>query len=110
MIEKILERLEAERNEAVVHDDDYFLGKYCAYDDAIKIVKEVAKDGGWIPCSERLPNNTDDVLVTTAYGLVIDAFLSVNRKWCFRNGRRITDSADMPIAWQPLPAPYQKGE
>lgn len=46
MIEKILEMLEAERNEAKLPDGDYFLGKYIAYDDAMKIVKEVAKEYG----------------------------------------------------------------
>ncbi len=63
---------------------------------------------GWIPCSERFPENTDDVLVTTSYGLVIDAYLSTHKNWCFRNGTRITDSADMPIAWMPLPEPYRR--
>lgn len=45
MIEKILERLEAEMNEVVSYDeDDYYLGKYSAYGTAISIVQEVAKE------------------------------------------------------------------
>ena len=87
-----------------------------SFEEALSIVSEVeaeygkdinVRGNGWIPCSERLPNNTDDVLVTTAYGLVIDAYLSTQKNWCFRNGTRITDLADMPIAWMPLPSPYK---
>ena len=87
-----------------------YLGSPCEYqNEDVRIPDELM---GWIPCSEKLPKNTDDVLVTTAYGLVIDAYLSVHKNWCFRNGTRITDLADMPIAWMPLPSPFkpEKGE
>ena len=118
MIEKILERLEEVRmryfltianggNEKL--DCAYvYVGK--AIDQCKAIVQEVAKDGGWISCSERLPNSTDNVLITTRYGVVLMVFLGISKNWCYLNGKRITDSQDMPIAWQPLPAPYQKGE
>lgn len=60
----------------------------------------------WIPCSERLPDMHDEVLVT-ARGEVSIAWLYVDGKW---------RSNDMPqpmlrdiIAWMPLPEPY-KGE
>ena len=105
MIEKILERLEAEIE--AYSDTTYYV---YGLEAAKKIVQEVAKEYGWIPCSERLPNNTDNVLITTRYGVVLIVFLGMSKNWCYLNGKRITDSQDMPIAWQPLPAPYQKGE
>ena len=58
----------------------------------------------WIPCSERLPDMHDEVLVT-ARGEVSIAWLYVDGKW---------RSNDMPqpmfrdiIAWMPLPEPYK---
>ena len=114
MIEKILERLEAKKKEYLeafkTHGDNERYGIACGFGDSIKIVQEVAKDGGWIPCSERLPKNTDNVLITTRYGVVLMVFLGMSKNWCYLNGKRITDSQDMPIAWQPLPAPFKKGE
>ena len=112
MIEKILERLREQREvENVPQDTDYwsYVG---AVSKCEEIVQEVAKEygNGWIPCSERLPENTESVLITTAFEVVMMAFLGTSKKWCYPNGRRIGDSQDMPIAWQPLPAPYQKGE
>ena len=47
MIEKILEKLEAERNDYLgFDDDDYFVGKSSAFEKAIEIVQEVAKEHG----------------------------------------------------------------
>ena len=79
----------------------------------IELVKEqesVGCDDSWIPCSERLPSNTENVLITTAYGVVLMAYLGTSNKWCYPNGKRIEDSQDMPIAWRELPQPYVKGE
>ena len=70
---------------------------------ALRLVPSAQK---WIPCSERLPEVHDEVLVT-ARGEVSIAWLYVDGKW---------RSNDMPqpmfrdiIAWMPLPEPY-KGE
>ena len=72
--------------------------------------REEHRNDGWIPCEERLPDNTENVLVTTVYGVVLVAYLGTSKKWCYLNGKRIDDSQDTPIAWQPLPQPYVKGE
>lgn len=60
----------------------------------------------WIPCSERLPDYHDEVLVTSL-GEVAIAWLYLDGNW---------RSNDMPepmykyiVAWMPLPDPY-KGE
>lgn len=79
----------------------------------IELVKEqesVGCDDSWIPCSERLPDNTENVLVTTVYGVVLMAYLGTSKKWCYLNGKRIEDSQDTPVAWCELPQPYVKGE
>jgi hypothetical protein len=47
MIEKILERLGRLYDFADCYEDDYHVGKYSAYKDAIEIVQEVAKEYGY---------------------------------------------------------------
>ena len=55
MIEKIISRLENRKNFCERDWENYHIehdfGAMLAYQTAIDIVQEVAKDGGWIPCS-----------------------------------------------------------
>ena len=116
MIEKILERLEA---------DIFFFDSNIGIAPNIKIgleiakeiVQEVAKNGGWIPCSERLPeidgNTSDTVLVCTIDGFQHMAFWCGDNQWRYCESGMIREPMDWVeiVAWQPLPAPYQpKGE
>lgn len=74
-------------------------------------------ENGWIPVSERLPNNTDNVNVTI---LVCDTEETATAFYKNKSGEWYictTDEFDFlcnsyeVIAWQPLPAPYKpKGE
>lgn len=123
MIEKILERLEAERAQAEDETCRLFSGDYalpCSFDrtdiekttmetmaKAIEIVQEVAKDGGWIPCSERLPKNHERILCMHSSGF-IDCGDFICESWCC-DMDEYSIKKDEVIAWQPLPAPYQKG-
>lgn len=57
-------------------------------------------DAGWIPVEERLPDNNENVLVTTDMGLITSGYIA--------HGTWITDQEpDYPIAWRPLPEPYR---
>ena len=60
MINRILKRFEEELEENGTVDDDYFLGRYSTYKEAISIIKEETQDGGWIPCSRELPKDYDN--------------------------------------------------
>lgn len=67
VFEKIIEKLE-EKQDIFLHDDsDYGEGKYNAFDEAIEIVKQEAEqyNNGWIPCSERLPEEHKQYDITT---------------------------------------------
>ena len=85
-------------------------------DDLIEIVKHEAEqyNNGWIPCSERLPEDKQTCLVTARIYFTpdhvdeIDNYIGVGiDTYSKQFGWLGTET----IAWQPLPAPYQpKGE
>lgn len=80
-------------------------------DDAIEIVKQAAaeRNNGWIPCSERLPEEEKEVLISTDDNEIIigrlhkdgDGFMVDECGWIVLKH---------VIAWQSLPEPYTKGE
>lgn len=78
-----------------------------AYDEGYKQGRfdEKVESERWIPCSERLPNENENVLADDG----IDMFVA----W-YNNGWNSTDHACDPytyiIAWMPLPTPYKGGE
>lgn len=58
----------------------------------------------WIPCSERLPENDDDVIVQ-----MNDGSMMVDCRAASSNGWFWAELGDEPVAWMPLPEPYQEG-
>jgi len=98
-IEKLIGRLEEEK-------------KYCSYNPkirdeainkAIEIVNELVEEynGGWIPCSERLPESEHKYLICDDKGNVYTSTY-YNNRWL------VTIATDEVLAWQPLPEPYKK--
>lgn len=67
-------------------------------------VTPAPKKDGWIPCSERLPENDEDVLTTNGIGINICWIDTDDHKWRLRNDDYIMDSV---IAWMPLPEKYK---
>lgn len=55
----------------------------------------------WIPCSERLPERLERVLVTRANGRVEETFKWNNEEYPWNGGY------DDVLAWMPLPAPWK---
>lgn len=79
----------------------------CDHKDEYIIELEREKSDRWIPCSERLPESFEDVLVTVRnfeYPQIGHLECGI---WYADDGVRFLQ--DAVIAWQPLPAPY-KGE
>lgn len=69
---------------------------------AIEKVKEQPKIGEWIPCSERLPETQNNILVCQRSGYVSIGY--------YRQGNFLDLNSylfDGVIAWQPLPEPYK---
>ena len=129
--EKILERLDEELRKS---EERYY--RYlddsnlpCMFDksdieekrvDTIKemleIVQEVAEEynGGWIACSERLPeidgNTSDIVLVCGSNGFQYMAFWCDDLKWRFCECGMAKEPVLWTeiVAWQPLPEPFKE--
>lgn len=96
----------------------------CGYSPLTKVVSEeeinriLKQESGWIPCSERLPEEPEEnslfewkclevYLVTTKYGS--NAQDKVYPFRAFWNGINFTDGMNIldVIAWMPLPEPYR---
>ena len=90
-----------------------------AYHKVKNIVQEVAEEynGGWIPCSERLPEEAFGCLVTvidcesvtqTDFENILPYFVGYDgESWNDSDGEEIPFEV---IAWQPLPEPYKEKE
>lgn len=87
-------------------------------DDLKEIVKQVAEEynDGWIPCSERLPKESELVII---YAESIARGGSIMVVACLHNGfwfaQTSSDTFGLTgigqfnvIAWQPLPEPYKE--
>ena len=79
-----------------------------------KIVQEVAEEynGGWIPCSERLPVAGKRYLVSAIWkdkdfekSAVYDAVYGSDGLWHSYNYEPVSYKV---IAWQPLPEPFKE--
>ena len=119
---KIIEELEIERTTAnntfVKYEMNVDLGRVFGLERAIEIVKQEAEKfgtdinvggNGWIPCSERLPDDFmsfEYLTIRKGHTLAtITYYCVVNHKWYLsRNSSKEIDV----IAWQPLPEPYKE--
>ena len=124
VFEKIIEKLEEECF-LTTNDDgetNELSIKVVDLNDAIEIVKQEAEkfgrdtnvgSNGWIPCSEKLPEVRQDVLVTVKY----TGFMGMHGYW-IKTGHMEAENdwwgdcaGGEVIAWQPLPQScHPKGE
>ena len=109
--EKIIEKLEEDArfyNSASDVDQNIRSGLIIAKE----AVQEVAEEynNGWIPCSEKLPDVRQDVLVTVKY----TGFMGMHGYW-IKTGHMEAENdwwgdcaGGEVIAWQPLPKPFKE--
>ena len=66
----------------------------------------------WIPVSEKLPKNYDDVLICDGYNITIGWYEVKTNRWATSDEEWQSgfydDTARGVIAWQPLPEPYKE--
>ena len=80
-------------------------------------IERLERKSGWIPCSERLPEDDEKVLVTDEDGMVYPEILwygyadSDDEKMCFHrwDDELYNLYIVKAVAWMPLPEPW-KGE
>ena len=138
-IEKLIGRLEEYPHGK--YEDEYGKDFSNGINVAIEEVNELAEEykllenieqlnNGWIPCSERLPEEHDSIFAeykgTDKWrsGMFEKISNDVNATIEYENGTRKTKTINTVdgvwkidsivkgevIAWQPLPAPYKEGE
>ena len=74
--------------------------------DYILVLPSVTQE--WIPCSERLPEEKVEVLVTTEWGSITIAERYSANDYFINDGAACSDGDEI-TAWMPLPLPW-KGE
>lgn len=83
--------------------------------DEIKELLEKQINGGWIKCSDRLPEEPKPNPLIDGKPLELYLASVKNLNYTFRvfwNGKNFTDGFGKleVLAWQPLPEPYQESE
>lgn len=71
---------------------------------ALDIVDRLAAEqpkGGWIYCSEKMPEDGQDVIFTDKDGNVLAGYYDEKRNWCVTE--EFFPNAFYFIAWQPMP-------
>lgn len=90
--------------------EEGFIGTVGQLIDNAPTVEERPK-GKWIPVTERLPEDDEDVLVTRVYTGSTYSFIDM--VW-FNKGKFLTQDGELElsnvVAWMPLPEPYKRGE
>jgi len=86
--------------------------------DAVLLLPSAQSEPRWIPCSERLPEEKQDVLLLMPQNMVVgfweDVLCDGGRTWYANSGNGyftdmdVLNGYDDPIAWMPLPEPYQE--
>lgn len=104
-VEKLISRLEEEVTATKTKcpvNVEFDIGIY----KAIEIVNQLAEEynNGWIPCSEKLPEEGKAVLTCDKDGWIS---VRINMKY---NGKKNDFECGYYEAWMPLPEPYKKGE
>ena len=116
--EKILERLILESSSCKVYKlikpnvED--VAEFNAYKKCIEIVKEVAEEynGGWVPCSKKLPEDDSVCIVTVEYPnnkTMVDYGWFDRKSVCWFVGMQEFRTSNI-LAWQPLPEPFKESD
>lgn len=82
------------------------------FEEKLKSMPTIDAEPHWIPCSERMPNDDKDYLVTDGESMAVGYYRTDAKAWDNVNfgwleHREETCGLKMVIAWMPLPEPYE---
>ena len=90
-------------------EEPYCMGWNECNEHWMKAVDEMLKVGEWIPCSERLPEESGKYLGQVSWGNITDiTFSKKYQKWNAHDSAPPKHAMEV-IAWMPLPEPYKEG-
>ena len=98
--QKLIEDIEKEFDGVCVYD----VSGSQAASDFIEIVYRQPSADQWIPCSERLPEDINNVLITTVGGHVQIGWYDYRYEIWYSH---ITNFIQKVTSWMPLPEPYK---
>lgn len=106
-IKKLIQMLKEYQKSYIGHDYIFYDIKFCNPQVQMCIeALEKQLNGCWIPVSERLPKENEEVLITLAHGNATWAYLYQGKWHTMFSAYPI----ERVIAWQPLPEPYKEVE
>ena len=113
--EKILENIENLKLPFPDECHSYYGNTNKLLDATKEIVQEVAEEykGGWISCSEMLPEESGEYLVTSKIYFVPDHVDEIDNYVGVKISHYSTRYGwldDEVMAWQPLPEPYKESD
>ena len=119
--EKILERFDAKKqyfqkfydaDGKMEEDKNINKATQLAFDGAKQIVQEVSEEynGCWIPCSERLPEENQEVILQDFYGNITIGKMKITDGLEGFSDGDWWSSANNYVAWQPLPEQYKESD
>ncbi len=75
----------------------------CNFDDAMGVIEDMPSAQQWVPCSERLPDEDCEVLITVKEGYVVGASFFKKDNIFIPDEDAASNNA---IAWLLFPEPY----
>ncbi len=93
-----------EADNQILEERDAFVTYVELIDELQEAIEQDEKENGWIPVSERLPE--DGTYITTLDGELVGQEEPFTGMCGIENGK--WDDEDCVIAWMPLPEPYKE--
>ena len=78
--------------------------------DAVKELPPAEPEQKWIPCSERMPEDNVPVLVSGKIGVYTAVHNPAGKDWAGWWKLNTRSHECNPLAWMPLPKPYEGKE
>ena len=107
VFENILERIDSYIEDAKSEGDFSYIKPFEIAKIAVQEVAEEYK-GGWILCSERLPEENQQVILQDFYGNITIEKMKINDGVKGFSDGDWWSSANNYVAWQPLPEPFKE--